>query len=68
MSSEELDRRSAAVLVCSVSFALTQALVLTFLGAELTDILAAIVSLVALALFLQMWKPREIYRTNIVFE
>jgi L-lactate transport len=53
-----------AVLVCSVSFALTQALVLTFLGAELADILAAIVSLVALALFLQIWKPKEIYRVN----
>ncbi|MBV7505056.1 lactate permease LctP family transporter [Bacillus sp. sid0103] len=53
-----------AVLVSGVSFALTQAMVLTFLGAELADIFAAIVSLVALALFLQVWKPKEIFRIN----
>jgi lactate permease len=53
-----------AVLVSGVSFALTQAIVLTFLGAELADIFAAIVSLVALALFLQVWKPKEIFRVN----
>jgi lactate permease len=53
-----------AILVSGVSFAITQALVLTFLGAELADILSAIVSLVALALFLQVWKPKEIYRIN----
>lgn len=51
-----------AILVSGVSFAITQALVLTFLGAELADILSAIVSLVALSLFLQVWKPKEIYR------
>jgi lactate permease len=53
-----------AILVSGVSFGLTQAIVLTFLGAELADIFAAIVSLVALALFLQVWKPKEIYRVN----
>ena len=53
-----------AVLVSSLSFALTQAVVLTTLGAELADILAAIVSLIALALFLQVWKPKEIFRVN----
>jgi L-lactate transport len=53
-----------AILVCGVSFGLTQAMVLTFLGAELADIFAAIVSLVALALFLQIWKPKEIFRVN----
>jgi len=53
-----------AILVSGVSFGLTQAIVLTFLGAELADIFAAIVSLVALALFLQVWKPKEIFRVN----
>jgi lactate permease len=53
-----------AILVSGVSFGLTQAMVLTFLGAELADIFAAIVSLVALALFLQVWKPKEIFRVN----
>ncbi|QED46748.1 lactate permease LctP family transporter [Cytobacillus dafuensis] len=53
-----------AILVSGVSFGLTQALVLTFLGPELTDIFAAIVSLVALALFLQWWKPKQIFRVN----
>ncbi|MDP4087084.1 MAG: lactate permease LctP family transporter [Bacillota bacterium] len=53
-----------AVFVSGVSFALTQAIVLTFIGAELADIFAAIVSLVALVLFLQVWKPKEIFRIN----
>ncbi|MGG1677858.1 lactate permease LctP family transporter [Neobacillus sp. NRS-1170] len=53
-----------AILVSGVSFGLTQAIVLTFLGAQLADIFAAIVSLVALALFLQVWKPKEIFRVN----
>jgi L-lactate transport len=53
-----------AVLVSGVSFGLTQAIVLTFLGAELADIFAAIVSLVALSVFLQVWKPKEIFRVS----
>lgn len=53
-----------AILVSGISFGLTQAIVLIFLGAELADIFAAIVSLVALALFLQVWKPKEIFRVN----
>ncbi|MED1469851.1 lactate permease LctP family transporter [Bacillus salipaludis] len=53
-----------AILVSGVSFGLTQAIVLTFLGAELADIFAAIVSLIALALFLQVWKPKKIFRVN----
>ncbi|MCM3567063.1 lactate permease LctP family transporter [Neobacillus mesonae] len=53
-----------AILVSGASFGLTQALVLTFLGPELADIFAAIVSLIALALFSQVWKPKEVYRVN----
>lgn len=50
-----------AILVSGVSFALTQSLVANFIGPELTDILAAVVSLAALVLFLRVWKPKQIY-------
>ncbi|KAB7668389.1 lactate permease LctP family transporter [Bacillus sp. B1-b2] len=53
-----------AILVSSISFAITQAAVLYFIGAALADIFAAIVSLIALAVFLQFWQPKEIYRIN----
>jgi L-lactate transport len=53
-----------AILVSGGSFALTQFIVLYFLGAELADILAATVSLFALILFLKIWKPKEIYQVN----
>lgn len=51
-----------AILVSGGSFAITQFIVLNTLGAELVDIISALVSLVALALFLRVWKPKEIYR------
>jgi lactate permease len=51
-----------AILVSGGSFGLTQAAVLYFLGAELADIFAAIVSLIALILFLRIWKPKEVYK------
>lgn len=50
-----------AILVSGVSFALTQSLVSNFIGPELTDILAAVISLAALVLFLRVWKPKQIY-------
>ncbi|MBB6443640.1 L-lactate permease [Bacillus benzoevorans] len=50
-----------AILVSGVSFALTQSLVSNLIGPELTDILAAVVSLAALVLFLRVWKPKQIY-------
>jgi lactate permease len=53
-----------AILVSGGSFGLTQAVVLYFLGAELADIFAAIVSLLALVLFLRIWKPKESYHVN----
>ncbi|MFT8321982.1 MAG: lactate permease LctP family transporter [Bacillus sp. (in: firmicutes)] len=53
-----------AILVSGISFAATQAIVLYFIGAELANIFAAIVSIVALALFLQVWKPKETFRIN----
>ncbi len=48
-----------AVLVAGVSFALVQALWSNFIGPELVDIVAAIASLGAMALFCRYWQPRE---------
>ncbi|WP_431511876.1 L-lactate permease [Variovorax sp. DAIF25] len=46
-----------AILVTGVSFAIPQYLVSNFIGPELVDIIAAIVSMVCLVLFLRVWKP-----------
>ncbi|PLR82140.1 lactate permease [Bacillus canaveralius] len=51
-----------AILVSGVSFAVTQYLSSNFLGPELPDILSALVSLFALAIFLKFWKPKTIFR------
>ncbi|MDA7027374.1 L-lactate permease [Bacillus sp. CLL-7-23] len=51
-----------AILVSGISFAITQYLSSNFLGPELPDILSAIISLVALAIFLKFWKPKRIFK------
>jgi lactate permease len=51
-----------AVLVTGVSFAIVQFLVSNFIGPELTDILAALVSMGCLAVLLRYWKPAEVWR------
>lgn len=51
-----------AILVSGVSFAVTQYLSSNFIGPELPDILSALVSLFALAIFLKFWKPKTIFR------
>ncbi len=51
-----------AVLVTGISFAIVQFLVSNFIGPELTDILAALVSMGCLALLLRFWKPVEVWR------
>ncbi|MGG1678945.1 L-lactate permease [Neobacillus sp. NRS-1170] len=51
-----------AILVSGVTFALTQYLTSNFIGPELPDILSALVSLFALAIFLKFWKPKNIFR------
>src|SRR4030088_3576773 len=51
-----------AVLVCGVSFAIVQFLVSNFVGPELTDILAALVSMGCLALLLRCGSPAETWR------
>src|SRR6202521_5016864 len=51
-----------AVLVTGVSFAIVQFLVSNFVGPELTDVLAALVSMGCLAVLLRFWKPAEVWR------
>src|ERR671932_2196635 len=49
-----------AVLVAGVSFAVPQYLVSNFHGPWLVDVVAAIVSMVCLALFLRIWHPSNV--------
>ncbi|MEA2656737.1 MAG: lactate permease [Chloroflexota bacterium] len=51
-----------AVLVTGISFAIVQFLVSNFIGPELTDIIAALVSMGCLALLLRFWRPASVYR------
>lgn len=51
-----------AVLVSGVSFALTQFFTSNYLGPELPDILSALVSMFALAVFLKFWKPKTTFK------
>jgi L-lactate transport len=51
-----------AVLAAGLSFAAVQFAASNLLGPELTDTLAALSSLGALALLLRVWKPREVWR------
>ncbi|MEG1129335.1 MAG: L-lactate permease [Comamonas sp.] len=50
-----------AILVTGLSFAIPQYLVSNFIGPELVDIIAAIVSMVSLVLFLRVWQPKRIW-------
>ncbi|MFI5118648.1 MAG: L-lactate permease [Terriglobales bacterium] len=50
-----------AVAVAGVTFAIPQYLVSNFHGPWLTDIIAAIVSMVCLILFLKIWHPKAIW-------
>jgi len=51
-----------AILVSGISFAVTQFVSSNFLGPELPDVLSALVSLFALAVFMRFWQPKTIYR------
>src|SRR6266699_3695537 len=53
-------------LVAGVSFALTQFAVSNFLGPQLPDVLASLVSLLCVIGFVQVWKPRDVeqYRAH----
>ena len=50
-----------AILVTGLSFAIPQYLVSNFIGPELVDIIAAIVSMTSLVLFLRVWQPKKIW-------
>jgi lactate permease len=50
-----------AIFVTGLSFAIPQYLVSNFIGPELVDIIAAIVSMVSLILFLRVWQPKKIW-------
>jgi lactate permease len=51
-----------AALTAGVSFGLVQFLVSNFIGPELVDILASLVSMGSLLLLLRFWQPRSIWR------
>ena len=50
-----------AVLVAGVTFAIGQFTVSNFVGPELTDTLAALVSLASVALLLKVWRPSDAF-------
>lgn len=52
------------LLLIGVLFSGLQTLTLYLLGPELVDIIAPLVSMGALALFMQVWQPRRIYRES----
>ncbi len=53
-----------ALLVVSLVFTIFQTLTMFILGPELADIIPALLSMAALALFLRKWQPKHIYREN----
>jgi lactate permease len=50
-----------AVLVCGGTFALVQFLWSNFIGVELVDIAGGLLSIAALALFMRVWQPKEVW-------
>jgi len=55
-----------AILVAAVSFTATQFLSSNYLGAELPDIVSAIVSLACTTLFLKFWSVKNVFRLDDV--
>lgn len=51
-----------AVLVCGVSFSAVQFVFANFVGPALVDVVGGVASLVAVAVFLRVWRPREVWR------
>ncbi len=52
------------LLLIGILFSALQTLTLYCLGPELTDIVAPLVSMATLALFMQFWQPKRIYRED----
>ena len=55
-----------AILVTAVSFTATQFLSSNYLGAELPDIVSAVVSLACTTIFLKFWKVKNVFRLDDV--
>ena len=55
-----------AIFVTGLSFAIPQYVVSNFIGPELVDIIAAIVSMVSLILFLRVWQPKKIWTSPAI--
>ena len=53
-----------AILVTGLSFAILQYLVSNFIGPELVDIIAALVSMICLVAFLRVWQPRKVWTST----
>src|SRR5258706_5679357 len=53
-----------AILVTGVSFAIPQFLISNYHGPWLVDVGAAIIAMACLTLFLQVWKPKTIWKTT----
>ncbi|HLQ77402.1 MAG TPA: L-lactate permease [Terriglobia bacterium] len=51
-----------AIVACGVSFAAVQFYVSNHLGPELTDIMSSLTCIGVMAIFLKLWKPKEILR------
>src|SRR5579864_2482384 len=54
-------------LVAGVSFAFTQFFVSNFISFQLPDVLSALVSLICVILFVQVWKPRDTEQYRATF-
>lgn len=52
-----------AIFVTGASFAVMQFLVSNYIGPELVDVIAAIVSMICLVSFLKFWRPKKIWRS-----
>ncbi len=50
-----------AILVTGASFALSQFFVSNYIGPELVDVIAAVVSMISLVSFLKVWQPKKIW-------
>ena len=53
-----------AILVTALSFAIPQYLMATYVGPELVDIVAALVSMICLVLFLRVWQPKKVWTST----
>ncbi|RDU58004.1 L-lactate permease [Helicobacter sp. MIT 99-5507] len=53
-----------AILVAAISFTTTQFISSNYLGAELPDIVSAVVSLACTTIFLKFWSPENIFRLD----